>query len=361
MAKHKTYTSSDIKRLEWPDTIRLRPGMYLGHVNINGFINNLKGVLTSSLNILGSDTFSFELIDTHTGIFKFQNIKYPIRNQWSKWSPNPLQPFLIELSVLNALSEVFIVELLDRKSNTLIKQEFTKGVLVKGEPLHNPVHSDYFTIRFTLDKDIWGSTFQWHQDYINTEIKEFTYLFKNIKFKMLYSLDNTPCQSIYYFKNGLYDKVKLAKLKDKYNDNPIIYLDQFIHGFRIEIAFILSYYSYSNHTVLNSYVNTYKTTMHGSHVDGLLKGIRLGFKNYIKSNTPEGDYKITKATLRKNIIAEINIHLDSPCFIGCTREQLDNPEIIKPITQLVSETLYNELLKDSNSTQKLLNSFKIYD
>ena len=41
------------------------------------------------------------------------------------------------------------------------------------------------------------------------------------------------------------------------------------------------------------------------------------------------ELKITKASLLKNIIAEMNIHLDTPSYKGYIRGELDNPEIIK--------------------------------
>ncbi len=361
MTKHKTYKVSPIKDFLWHEAIRLRPGMFLKEVNIHGFINNLRSILTTYLNALDSDSFSFEFIDTHTGILKFQNIKQPIKDPWSEWSSNPLYPFFLELSVLNALSEMFIVELLDLKSDSLIKHEFTKGVLEKGKPLHRPVHSDYLTITFTLDKDIWGETFKWHTDYVNTEIKEFAYLYRHVKFKTHYSIDNTRYSSFFHFENGLYDKVVLSQLKNWYNNFPILYLNQSLNEFHIEIAFVLSDSTYVNHSVLNSYVNERNTTLHGSHVEGVIKGIHLDFKTYLKSyKSSDETYRITKAIIKKNIIAEINIKLENSCFIGSTKDKLDNPEVVKPIAQLVFRTFFNMLSENYDMAKKMLHTFSIY-
>jgi len=358
MTDHNSYTASPIKDFRWHEVVRRRPKMFLRETNIQGFIDNLKWILISSFNMSDADTFSFECIDTHSGVLKFKNLKRPIKDCWSYWYQEPIFPFTLALPVLNALSEVFKVELFDNKSSTLIKQEYVKGVLSEGTHLNNSIHADQFTISFTLDKSIWEDSFIWHIDYINTEIKALAYLNKSVKFKTLYKLDNTLSQSNYYFKNGLYNKVELAKLKDRYSNNcPIIYLDQSLHGFNIEVAFFLSD-SY-RYPTLNSYVNGYTTTLHGSHVKGLLKGIIKGSKNYITEHEPESNYRITKAILKKNIVAEINIHLDFPSFRGATKEQLDNPEIIKPITQLISKSIYEELIKDFAHAQKLLSIFRV--
>ncbi len=358
MTDHNSYTASPIKDFRWYEVIQRRPKMFLGETNIQGFMDNLKWILISSFNMSDADTFSFECIDTHSGVLKFKNIKRPIHDCWSHWYQKPIFPFTLALPVLNALSKEFKVELFNHKSSTLIKQEYIKGILLDGTPMNTPVQADHFTISFTLDKSIWEDSFNWHIDYINTEIKTLAYLNKSIKFKTLYTLDNTQYQSYYYFKNGLYDKIELAKLKDLYSNNcPIIYLDQSLNGFYIEVAFLLSN-SY-RYPTLNSYVNGYNTTLHGSHVKGLLKGIIKGSKNYIATHKPEGNYRITNASLKKYIVAEINIHLDSPSFRGATKAQLDNPEIIKPITQLISKSIYEEFIKDSAAALRFLSIFRV--
>jgi len=345
---------------EWVEHIRLRPGMYLGRVNMKGFIELLKGLFSNVLNDLNSNSVSFEITKLNSAILKVRNIQSPVVDNWSKWdkNSNKTNPFILEFQTLNALSETFRIKLLDKDQNCIYKQEYEKGIFLNGDADKNEILCSEMEIDFKLDKGIWGDQFEWNENFISHEISEFAYLHKKVKFKFLYQIDNENCNITYYFKNGLNDRLDIEKLKGLGGSYFETMIDKQIGNFHLEVAFAFRDYTVDE-PFLKSFVNDYYTHENGSHVDGLLKGLTYGVMKYFQKHNLTEVFKISEKGMKENLIAAINIRMVDPIFSGCVKNKLANPEIIEPISNFVSDLLFKKIENDEDSTKKLIQKFEI--
>ncbi|WP_299892339.1 hypothetical protein [uncultured Lacinutrix sp.] len=362
MTDKRKYTKDDIQKLEWNEHIRLRPGMYLGRVNIKGFVELLKGLYSNVLNDLESDSISFEITKPDSGVLSITNIQSIVVDNWSKWDHNShrTNPFILEFQTLNALSVRFKIHLFDKDYNCIYEQQYAKGVFLNGDKDKNEIRCSKMEIDFTLDKKIWGDNFEWNENFISHEISEFAYLHKKVKFKFLYQVGNENCNIIYHFKNGLSDRLEIEKLSGLGGSYFETSIDEQIENFRIEVAFAFRDYTVDE-PFLRSFVNDYYTHENGSHVDGLLKGLTYGVMKYFQKHNLTEVFKISEKGMKENLIAAINIRMEAPVFSGCVKNKLSNSEIIEPIANYVSDLLFKKIEENEESTKKLIQKFEIGD
>jgi topoisomerase-4 subunit B len=357
MTDKKKYSNEDIQELKWNEHIRLRPGMYIGRVNLKGFVDLLKGIFSISLSQLKANTISFDFRDSNSGKITIDNIQNPVIDNWSKWNSNPQNPFVLEFQTLNALSSFFTIQLSDLNGIKL-RQEYKEGVLSNGELTEKPTKCNKLEIDFTLDDKIWKNEFDWLESFINHEIREFAYLHKKVKFKVSYKIADEQCNIVYFFENGLKDRIEVEKLKGLGGSYFNTYFVKKIKDFNIEVAFAFRDYTVDE-PFLKSFVVDYYTHENGSHIDGLLKGLTYGVMKYFQKYDLTEKYKISEKGIKENLIGIINIRMDAPVFSGCVKNKLANPEIIEPIANYVSELLFEKIEADKESTEKLIRKFEI--
>lgn len=358
MTDKKKHSKENIQELKWNEYIRLRPGMYIGRVNLKGFVELLKGIFSSSLSQLKADSISFNFRNSNSGKIIIDNIQKPVFDNWSKWNPNPQNPFFLEFQTLNALSSFFAIELSDLNGDVKLKQEYKEGVLSKGELSETPTECDKLEIEFTLDEKIWKNEFVWVESFINHEIREFAYLHKKVKFKVSYEIADEQCNIVYFFENGLKDRMEVEELKGLGSCYFNTHFTKKIKDFDIEVAFAFRDYTVDE-PFLKSFVNDYYTHENGSHIDGMLKGLTYGVMKYFQKYDLTEKYKISEKGIKENLVGLINIRMDAPIFSGCVKNKLANPEIIEPIANYISELLFEKIEKDKESTEKLIRKFEI--
>ncbi len=65
-------------------------------------------------------------------------------------------------------------------------------------------------------------------------------------------------------------------------------------------------------------------------------------KYFQKHNLTEA-FKISEKGMKENLMAAINIRMDAPVFSSCVKNKLANFEIIEPISNFVSDLLFNKI------------------
>jgi DNA gyrase/topoisomerase IV subunit B len=267
MSEKTEYTKVDIQELKWNEHIRKRPGMYLGHVNEKGFIDMLKGIMSSAIASTDANKFSIELKDNSEARFRFNNQKGKIENNWGQFKRNPTNPFLLEIFALNALSKKFRISFWNSNQEKIGEEYFEEGEFIKGEEIET-ISCSTIEVEFVLDESIWGTEFKWNKIYLTHQLREFAYLYKRTKFEITYQEDNENCRLVYHFKNGLKDMIDIEILNGLGGSYFETEIDEKIEDFQVEAAFAFRDYSVDA-PYLKSYVNDYFTFENGTHVDGL--------------------------------------------------------------------------------------------
>ncbi len=359
MSKKTTYSEANIQTLDWKDHIRLRAGMYIGSVDAKGFMLMLKTIFSNSFSISMADYFIIEFRGNRSASFIFKNMKRAHLDSWATDTFNSRYAnHHLSLPVLNALSSEFNIKFLDKKGNQIVEQKFEKGEVKKGEVENKKLNCLSVEIDFKLDDEIWGNNLEWNTNYIIHQIKDFAYLYKNVKFEIIYKLDKEPCRIIYHFKHGLKDRIDIERLNGLIRSQLPIYFEKEFDTFSIELAFAFSSYSIDA-PFLKSYANDLLTHLGGTHVKSLITGIRMALKKYVHEKKLKKKYNFSKKKITRNLIAAINLRMQSAIYSGCTRNKLGNQEIIKPLSSYISETLFDQLKTNEEEAQRLLSDFEV--
>lgn len=357
MSEKSEYGQSDIKKLEWQEHIRMRPGMYIGQASERGFMEMFKGVICASITNAGAKRFSFDLRDNGQGKFQFDNHMGDLANNWGRINHSARSPLILDHVVLNALSKYFEISFSDSGHNNLYTQRFEEGRVVEGEEI-DAIDCSYVTVDFQLDEKIWGEDFQWNKMYIIHQIREFAYLYKNTKFEIKYREEEEECKMIFQFKNGLKDRIDIELLSGMGGATFEAMIDEQIGDFRIEAAFAFRDYAIDA-PYIKSYVNDYFTLENGSHVDGLLKGLTYGVMKYFQKHDLVDKYKISEKGMKENLVAALNIKMDEPAFSGCVKNKLASSEVVEPIADYVSELFFKKIQEDEIATKRLIRKFEM--
>ena len=357
MSNKNKFTEDNIQTLVWQEHIRKRPGMYIGQINIKGFVEMLKGIISYTIHSTESNSFVFVSKNDTEAKLIFNNLKQKIDNNWKEYKHNPSNPFLLELSVLNVLSKKFKIRFWDSSNNKLGEEYYEEGKLKNGQQ-QNSIECTKVEIDFMLDETIWGSSFSWNYTYITHQLREFAYLNKNTKFTIEYMDHEEACKIVYHFKKGLKDRIDIEVLNGLGACYFETHVEKTFEDFKIEASFAFRDYSVDP-TYLKSYANDYFTFENGSHVDGLLKGVTNGVMRYFQKHNLTEKYKISERGMKESLVAAINIRMLAPVFSGCVKNKLANPEIIEPIASYISDMLFQKIESDPESTKRLIRKFEI--
>ena len=341
--------------------IRSRPAMYIGSVSIRGFMELLKGIFTTSLTHFEPSSIAFTYTGKYEGIIEINGIKNVIHDFWSRWDPNERNSFVIGFEVLNALSADFAIELFDTVGNSKLMQEYHYGILSKGKTISEPINGESLHVRFTLDKEIWNNDFTWSNGYINEEIRAFSSLHKKVKFKIEYEVEGELCKIVYYYKNGLKDRLEEEKPKSYGGLYFETHIDTQLDNFSIEIAFGFREY-WVDEPFLRSYVNDGYTHENGTHVDGVLQGLLLGVSRYTtKYNDVGEEVKVTKESIMSNLVAIIQIRSTEALFHGAVKNKLINKEIVEPLAIYTANVLFKKMEEDKDAAKRLIHNLTYYE
>ena len=321
--------------------------MYLGQVNHKGFIETFKKFISQFLKLSGSDLVEIKFKKEMEVEIIFSNICNPIRQDIAILNMDDLQN-TSDLPILNSLSEILLVNF---GMEAELSQNFNQGNSL-FEISSTLINCSKLRIIFVLDKEIWGTDFNWNSNYLTYDLTEYFYLNSKVKFEITFINKMQSKSNLYKFDNGLSDRLDI----EIYNGHGTCYFKHYfnhkIDNFILEVAFAFRQYSI-DHSFIKTYVNNEVTPEHGSHFDGVFKGVNHAFKKYFQKHDIETSKTIKELYLKKRFVCIINIRIEEPIFYGSMKQKLANPEIIKPISKYISNELFESLI-NTNETNKTI-------
>jgi topoisomerase-4 subunit B len=339
--------------------IRKRPQMYVGSLNIQGFIKMFKEFISEIFDHSDALSLDITLIDNTRMILEFKDCSLPVLDDFLININSPIKRTnYTVLYFLVALTERFNFTFFNKKGNSILYQNFSKGLFIEGVIENKKYHPNRIVFDFELDKTVWEVDTFWTENFFLEEIQNFAYFHKKRKFRLNYSIDNEPCHIVFQYPNGLLDKLYLEKLRGHGNIFFNTSIEVAFDGFSVNIAFAFREYDVDE-SFFKSFVNDSYTHEGGTHVDALLKGITYGAMKYFKKHELTNDYKISQKAVKTHLLALINIHIETPIFGGCVRNYLTNPEIITPLSDYIADEFYKKIELDSKSREQLIRRFRV--
>lgn len=338
------------------EAIRKRPGMYIGKMDSKGFINLFEEICTELINDFHFDWITFKLGADKIGELVFTHKEEVDIRDLVNYIPRKHPSYVGGLAILNPLSASFTISYINAQQQVISKHIFTKGNLIKGIPFDSLITIQKIVVNFNLDPIIWDNL-RWDKAFILNQINQFAYLNSNAVFEVLYDYYKA-CRVIYHYPNGLLERLLLEKLNGLGNIIFDTYIKEKINDISVEIAFAFRNSSVDE-AVIRSFVNNKSTHENGTHVDALLKGITYGVMQYFQANDLVDQYKISEKGISQCLVAFINVDMENPRFVGCTKNKLGSTEIVEPITNYISDLLYQKIKKNAKTTERLVSRSKM--
>ena len=373
-----------IKQLEdFQTAIRTRPGMYIGPIGTRGLLNCCREIYQNAIDqIVDKDGpgnwFSFfydertlEVICEDNGrglpfdnLIKILTEAHVSKNFERKLGEYPAGMNGVGAKVVNALSSTMIVESY-KYDGTAVKVEFHKGypTTKKPVPIPNKSKKQGTKIYFTPDPEVMGNmNLSWKEIYRLIKITmgmvplgttmDFTAIDMNGK-KIIERIVNT---------DGIITDL-ILKVKRPIIKPIVIFDDDGYHKLNLAFCYDTGGNDKDGPELVQdvtSFCNFCPTT-EGTHIDGVLEGIRRWFTQYMNNiylANQKGKVKVAYADINCGLNVMIDAaHLD-PIFTGQAKEILSNEDMTGYCKDVVIKGLNEWSKANPQDLQKICKYFK---
>ncbi len=380
-SKNNEYTSDKIEVLEGLEPVRKRPGMYIGGVDtkalhhlvieildnsVDEVINNFASLI--EVNLINKRTI--KICDNGRGIPvdphpKFKNksaleIILTTLHSGGKFNSENYQTsgglHGVGASVVNALSEKFLIEVVKEKKH--YKQEYSQGI-PKTDLIFisETLKKNGTSILFTPDKDIFGENTNFSPRYLFSILKNKAFLSPGVKIHWKCNNQtnkdtDVPNEMILHYKNGIEEMMieKTASLQLLFGTQ---YYDKIeIDGQKVE--FSMSWFEENNVNFLDSFCNTVPTPSGGTHENSFKTALLKAIKDYAEFSGLKKYNEIIFDDIFKNLGVILSVFIKNPQFQGQTKEKLVNNDLNKFIEKPLKVKIENWLINNKKLSSYLI-------
>ncbi len=375
----KSYTAKDIEVLEGLEPVRKRPGMYIGGTDILAMHHLVSEVLDNSMDevVAGhankveinlKNNSTIEISDNGRGIPVDKHPKFKIPaaevimttlHSGGKFSNNSYKTsgglHGVGISVVNALSKKLTLEIArDKKYFSQVYQQgnpktklnsSSKGSLKKGT-----------RIVFSPDTEIFGDDAYFDASIIYNMAKAKAYLIPDVEIH--WSCDksvlkkNVPLKDKLHYSDGIKDYLhSLCSPQDPIFEDPF-YFNTKISDEDGKIEGIINWFD-AMELINESYCNTIKTPMGGTHESGFKTGVFKAFKEFSKLKYEKKSSQINQEDLFGSSASILSAFLENPEFQGQTKEKLSSIEPGRKIESKIKILFEQWLTSKTKSAEEL--------
>ena len=353
------YGVKDIKTLEGIEAIRLRPGMYIGSVGLDGvkhitleIISNavdeyLNGYCNScDIEVLEDDTV--RISDNGRGVpfgkaedgsETLENI-YTKLHTGAKFDSSGKTGYNtsggmngVGAKATNALSDKFIVSSCrdDKIATMYFEKGKRKDYKVESYPFTNGKTGT--TITFHPDIEIFKEGISLDYDALRKQVQELAYLSPGLTFTLKYK--DKPEETI-VSQNGILDYINDLNI-NKDVITSVFYAENTEDRIGVKVAML---YNSSYSDMYKLYTNSIPNTA-GTHLTGFRVALTQAINEYARDKKllKEKDGNITGDELKEGLVLVLSYIMPDPVFSGQTKEKLESSEARTMVQRLVAKEL----------------------
>lgn len=356
----ENYSEDAIRTLDWQEHIRKRPGMYIGKLGDGSYPDDgiyvlLKEVMDNAIDEYMMGYGKKVEIKVENGWVSIRDYGRGIplgkvvdvaskMNTGAKYDDKVFKKSVglngVGIKAVNALSTTFTVQAFREGQSK--KVDFSKGLVVTESEVTASSEPNGTFVTFLPDTAIFEN-YQYREDYIETMLKNYTYLNTGLTLQF----NGKSFQS----KNGLID------LLEENMTEPGLY--PFIHLKTDDLEIALTHgnqYGEEYYT----FVNGQHTTQGGTHLLAFREAVTKTIRDFYNKNFDVAD-------IRAGMIAAVSIKIQEPVFESQTKTKLGSKDMSPEggvsvrnyVMDFLKEKLDNFLHKNSE-TADILNK-KIID
>lgn len=376
------YSAHDIEVLEGLEPVRRRPGMYIGGTDENAMHHLVAEVLDNAMdeavaghasrieielqadgNVIIRDNGRGIPIDPHPKFPKKSALEVIMTTLHSggKFSGKAYQTsgglHGVGISVVNALSDMFVVEVV--KDKVLWRQHYSKGTpLSKLTNEGTVANRKGTTVTFHPDPEIFGNNTTMKPKRLYQLAKSKAYLYRGVEIRwscapeLIKEKDPTPQKDTLHFPNGLKDFL-LYELTDCDTITPEPFFGEAklpSDEGRVEWAVHWSYDQNFSHT----YCNTIPTPLGGSHELGIRSAFLKAIRAYGEMVGNKKAATITADDIVSDACIILSLFIKDPQFQGQTKEKLVNRGVSKQVETAIKDLFDHWLAGNPEASNALL-------
>ena len=374
----------EIKQLkDFQTAVRTRPGMYIGPIGNKGFLNCCREIYQNAIDQIVDQSgpgnwFSFfydertlEVVCEDNGrglpfdnMIKILTEAHVSKNFERKLGEYPAGMNGVGAKVVNALSTTMIVESY-KYDGTAVKVEFHKGypTTKTPQPIPNKSKKQGTKIYFTPDPEIMGEmSLPWKSVYRLLKVTMgMTPLGTKLDFTAI-DLNGKKITEKIVNSDGIITDL-ILKVKHPIIKPITIFGDDGVH--KLNLAFCYDAGDSSadgpdSMEQVTSFCN-FCPTVQGTHVDGVLEGIRRWFTQYMNNiylANQKGKTKVVFADINNGLNIMIDAAHLEPIFTGQAKEIISNEDMVGYCKEVVMKGLDEWSKANPQDLQKISKFFK---
>ena len=366
--EQSNYTAQNIQVLEGLESVRKRPSMYIGDVNVRGLHHLVYEVVDNSIDeaLAGYCTHVEVTIHEDNSISVRDNGRGIPTDMHPKEKRSALEVVMtvlhaggkfdkgtykvsgglhgVGVSCVNALSTHLQVDVF--RGGKHFVQEYEKG-----KPLYAVKETGTSTeeergtlVTFKPDGEIFSVT-EYNYDILSARLRELAFLNKGLRLSLTdrrqKNDDGSFKNESFYSAEGLKDFITYLDANRTVLMEEPIYIEGEKNGIPVELSME---YNDGFSENLHSYVNNINTIEGGTHLTGFRLGLTKTLGDYARKSgmldkLDKQKIEIKGDDFREGLTAVISVKVSEPQFEGQTKTKLGNSEVSAVVSQLVGEKL----------------------
>ena len=377
--KADDYSAKDIEVLEGLESVRRRPGMYIGGTDSVAYHHMAIEIIDNAMDeaLAGfADTVYVTLLpnnviqvrDNGRGIPVDDHPKFPGKSalevivttlhSGGKFKEGAYEVsgglHGVGLSVVNALSDALKITVFRGKD--IYVQTFSKGLPTSTLTQTEGARSARGTlIEFHPDTEIFDEGLEFSPKTLFQMVRSKAYLLPGVKVKWKADVpveDPSYAEATFLFQNGIADF--LASLTE---DKEVLRTSSGrVKGEGIQLDWALSWCPGST-TFLKTYCNTVHTPLGGTHESAFRSGLLKSIKTFAELVNEKRADKISAEDVFCEALCVLSAFVKNPQFQGQTKDKLVSSNILKPLENLVRDYFDHYFIQNKELAQTLLHYF----
>ena len=372
------YDASSIQVLEGLESVRKRPGMYIGSTSATGLHHLVYEVVDNSVDEALAGYCTRILVTIHsdgsaTVTDNGRGIPFDIMPQYKKAALEVVMTRLhaggkfekkaykvsgglhgVGVSVVNALSTKMRVE--TRREGKVCAQAYERGIPVTPvEFIRDAAPGETgTTVDFVPDGTIFETT-DFSFDILSSRLRELAFLNPGLEISI--TDERAGKEHNFKYDGGIKSFVEFIN-SNKKAVHEVVRIASEKNGTQMEVAL---QYNESYLPNIFSFVNTINTTEGGTHLSGFRSALTRTINGYAEKHALlEKDMKISSEDTAEGLAAVVAVKIPEPQFEGQTKRKLGNSEVKGLVESMVSAALssfFEENPKTARTiTEKCINA-----
>ena len=368
------YDASNIQILEGLEAVRKRPGMYIGSTGSRGLHHLVWEIVDNSIDeALGGYATNILLELLPGEIIRVtddgRGIPVDLHPKTNRPAVETILTSLhsggkfdgksykvsgglhgVGMSVVNALSENFLVEIM--RNGNIYQQKYERGIPVTDVIINGTSDHTGTIVTFKADHLVFTETTVYEYEILRNRIQQLAFLNKGIKITIIDARGSIAIENSYHYEGGIVEYVSFLNTGKGKVNHDVLYIDKEVDDITIDIAL---QYNDSYATNLYSFANNIPTHEGGMHEDGFKMALTRVLNKYA---TEQGFLKKDESFLgedvKEGLTVIVSIKHPNPQFEGQTKTKLGNPEVRQITSQIVGEGLEKYLMENPSDARAIV-------